>query len=390
MDRQSAVRHHAPQTVNDALLAMNGALREHKDIAVDATGDLQPGHTQTGNTDFRTLFTRLFVDRPDPGAALHEKMVAEVCHRLEIDGERAAYIVNKRIGALPEIRTAIDHRDLARIEERWSRLASELTSREEEAHLVKRNADLADIMQGLPVELALSNLTGHVSELSRPFSEEAQADILDACRALASDPADAGTGLSAQFVADASRSIYIFVDDDGRAQVFNSAPAELVIAGLRNFARDDQVLAGSLSKLANQRASLAVANQLPRDFPTPAGEPHAVVQRLTTAKVSGNEECVYRLERLTDGAIVMTNDYYSRPHLLYMTGSGRSVPVNRWEGWDGPPGPENFGKHTHCVLKMSELALRDNQIDAEFAEPPYAEFRICIAWQQLEAQLTPH
>ncbi len=100
MDRQSFIRHQLPaQTVNDALLTLSGALREHKDIDVDATGNLQPGQDRPGRPDFRTLFTRIFTERPDPGAVLHEKMVAEVCNRLEIDGERAAYIVNKRIGA---------------------------------------------------------------------------------------------------------------------------------------------------------------------------------------------------------------------------------------------------------------------------------------------------
>ncbi len=385
MERQSPtlLRHASPQTVNDALQAMNGAFREHKNIDIDADGTVQPSRTEEGRTDFRMMFSRLFADRTDPGATLHEKMVSEVSNRMEIDGERAAYIVNKRIGSLPDIRQAIGQRDLAPIEDRWARLARELSNRQEEMSLMRRSAELEDIKQGLPVELELSNIDGHVASLKRNFSEDAQAQILEAYDSLAEDSVDPGTGLSPQFVKDAHRAIFVFVDDKGVEQTFDSAPAEVVIEALRNFAHDDQGLAGSLSKLVNQRALAGVIMQLNVDFPTPAAEPHAISERVRLPTQTASEVCVYRMERGPDNSIIVSNDYYSRPHKLLLS-SNRSVTVNRWDGWEASASPTNFGKHCHCALRLSEPLMMAGRIDATFVAPPYAEFKIAIAWQQME------
>ena len=77
MDRLTLAsgRHTSPQTVNDALAAANGALRQHKTIAVDEAGSLRPGRAEGEATDFRMIFTRLFTEPVDPGATLHQKMV---------------------------------------------------------------------------------------------------------------------------------------------------------------------------------------------------------------------------------------------------------------------------------------------------------------------------
>ncbi len=391
MERQSPalVRRPSPQTVNDALQAANNAFREHKEIDVDAKGTLQPGRTAEGQTSFRLMFSRLFVERADPGEALHQKMVAEVSNRMNIDGERAAYIVNKRVGSLPDVRQAIVHHDLAPIEDRWSKLAKELSNRQEEMNLMRRSAELQDIKQGFPVELELSNLDGHVAELKRDFSVVAQAHIIEAYESLAQDPVDAGTGLSEQFVKDAKRAIFVFVDHRGVEQSFNSAPTEVVMNALRRFANDDQTLAGTLSKLVNQRALASVYHQLKDDFPTPAGEPHAVSERMKMQKPTSGEVCIYRMERRNDGSIVVTSDYYSRPLKLFLMSSDRSVPVNRWEGWQAEAGPENFGSHCHCALRLSESLMKAGRIDATFIEPPYGEFRIAIDWQLMEAARAP-
>ncbi len=387
MERQSPtlVRRPSPQTVNDALQAATSAFREHKEIDVDSSGTLQPGRTAAGHTAFRLMFTRLFVERADPGEALHQKMVGEVSNRMNIDGDRAAYIVNKRVGSLPDIRQAIVHHDLAPIEDRWSKLAKELSNRQEEMNLMRRSAELQDIKQGFPVELDLSNLDGHVSELKRDFSVEAQAQIIESYESLEHDAVEPGTGLSEQFVKDAKRAVFVFVDHKGVEQSFDGGPTEAVVDALRSFTNHDQTLAGTLSKLVNQRALASVYNQLNTDFPTPAGEPHAVSERVKMDKPTANEVCIYRMERRNDGSILVTSDYYSRPHKLLLVSSNRSVPVNRWEGWQDPAGPDNFGKHCHCALRLSESLMKAGRIDATFIEPPFAEFRIAIDWQSMEA-----
>lgn len=251
MERQSPtlVRHASPQTVNDALQAVSSAFREHKEIDVDAAGTLQPGRTEAGRMAFRTMFSRLFVERADPGEALHQKMVSEVANRMNIDGERAAYIVNKRVGSPPDVRQAIVYHDLAPIEDRWSKLAKELSNRQEEMKLMRRSAELEDIKQGFPVELELSNLDDHVAQLKRDFSAEAQAQIIEAYDSLEKDPVEPGTGLTEQFVKDAKRAIFVFVDHTGKERSFKGGPAEAVIDALRSFANHDQTLAGTLSKL---------------------------------------------------------------------------------------------------------------------------------------------
>ncbi len=386
MERQSPtlVRRASPQTVNDALQAVSSAFREHKEIDVDAAGTLQPGRTEAGRTSFRTMFSRLIFERADPGEALHEKMVSEVSNRMNIDGERAAYIVNKRVGSPPDIRQAIVRHDLAPIEDRWSKLAKELSNRQEEMKLMRRSAELEDIKQGFPVELELSNLDDHVAQLKRDFSAEAQAQIIEAYDSLEKDPVEPGTGLTEQFVKDAKRAIFVFVDHTGKEQSFKGGPAEAVIDALRSFANHDQTLAGTLSKLVGQRALASIYTQLNYDFPTPAGEPHAVSEKLP--KLTENDLGVYRMERRNDGSIIVSNDYYSRPHKLLLVSSNRGVPVNRWEGWQAEPGPENFGKHCHCALRLSESLMKAGRIDATFVEPPYAEFRIAIDWQAMEAE----
>ncbi|MEO0318300.1 MAG: hypothetical protein RL404_1977 [Pseudomonadota bacterium] len=385
MDRQSPTlgRRASPQNVNDALQAMNGAFREHKNIDIDAEGTVRPSRSEEGRIDFRMMFSRLFSEHLDPGATLHEKMVAEVSTRMEIDGERAAYIVNKRIGAVPDIRQAIGQRDLAPIEDRWTRLARELSNRQEEMVLMRRSAELEDIKQAFPVELGLSNLDNQVVSLKRSFSDDAQAQIIRAYVSLTDDPVDPGTGLSAQFVADARRAVFTFVDDQGKEQSYDGAPAEVVIEALRKFARDDQALAGTLSKMANQRALAGVFEQLNADFPTPAGEPHAARERVRLPKTTASEVCIYRMERGTDDSIIVTSDYYSRPHKLLVSPT-RSVLVNRWDGWEASAGPANFGMHCHCALRLSEPLMTAGRIKPTYVEPPYGEFRIAIAWQQME------
>lgn len=388
MERQSPtlVRRPSPQTVNDALQAATSAFREHKEIDVDSSGTLQPGRTAAGHTAFRLMFTRLFVERADPGEALHQKMVGEVSNRMNIDGDRAAYIVNKRVGSLPDIRQAIVHHDLAPIEDRWSKLAKELSNRQEEMNLMRRSADLQDIKQGFPVELELSNLDGHVAELKRDFSAEAQVEIIESFDSLADDPVEAGTGLAEQFVKDAKRAVYIFVDHKGVEQYFEGGPTEAVIDALRSFANHDQTLAGTLSKLASQRSLAGVYTQLNNDFPTPAGEPHAASERVKLPKSTDSEMCIYRMERKNDGSILVTSDYYKRPHRFFLISSQRYVPVNRWEGWQEKASPDNFGSHCHCTLRLSESLMKAGRIDATFVEPPYAEFRIAIDWQAMEAE----
>lgn len=388
MERQSPtlVRHASPQTVNDALQAASSAFREHKEIDVDATGTLQPGRTEAGRTSFRTMFSRLFVERADPGAALHQKMVSEVSNRMNIDGERAAYIVNKRVGSPPDVRQAIVRHDLAPIEDRWSKLTKELSNRQEELNLMRRSVELEDIKQGFPVELELSNMDGHVAYLKRDFSAEAQAEIIESFDSLADDSVEAGTRLAEQFVKDAKRAIYIFVDHKGVEQYFEGGPTEAVIDALRSFANHDLTLAGTLSKLASQRALAGVYTQLNKDFPTPAGEPHAASERMKLPKSTDSEMCAYRMERKNDGSILITSDYYTRPHRLLLISSQRYVPVNRWEGWQERASPQNFGSHCHCALRLSESLMKAGRIDATFVEPPYAEFQIAIDWQAMEAE----
>ena len=390
MERQSPtlVRRTSPQTVNDALQAVNNAFREHKEIDIDAAGTMQPGRAEAGRTDFRMLFTRLFVERADPGETLHQKMVSEVSIRMDIDGERAAYIVNKRVGSLPDVRQAIVQHDMAPIEERWAKLARELSNRQEEMGLMRRSAELQDIKQGFPVELELSNLDDHVTLLKRPFSSDAQAAIIAAYESLAEDEVDPGTGLSPQFVKDARRSTFVFVDSEGSEQVLDGAPTEVVIDALRRFAHEDQALAASLSKLVNQRALAGIFQQLNEDFPTPAGEAHAAVERVRLPRTTPGEICIYRLERGTDGSILITTDYYRRPHKLLITSSNLSVPVNRWDGWEEAAGPVNFGCHAHCALRATESLLKARRFDVTYVEPPYAEFRYSIAWQLMEAAKT--
>ena len=390
MERQSPtlVRRVSPQTVNDALQAVNHAFREHKEIDVDAAGTMQPSRTEAGRTDFRMLFSRLFLERADPGETLHQKMVSEVSSRMDIDGERAAYIVNKRVGSLPDIRQAMVQHDLAPIEERWAKLARELSNRQEEMSLMRRSAELQDIKQGFPVELELSNLDDHVSELMRPFSGDAQAAILASYESLAGDEIDPGTGLSPQFVKDARRSTFVFVERDGTEQVLDGAPTEVVIDALRRFAHEDQALAANLSKLINQRALAGLFQQLNDDFPTPAGEPHAAVERVRLPKTTHGEVCIYRVERGTDGNLLITSDYYRRPHKLLITSSNLSVPVNRWDGWENAAGPGNFGSHVHCALRATESRLKAQRFDVTYVEPPYAEFRYAIAWALMEAAKT--
>lgn len=130
MERPSPMlaRQVAPQTVNDALEAVAAAFRDHKKIAVDAAGTLQAGRTQEGIRDFRQILSRLFIDRAEPADALHAKMVKEVSTLMEIDAERAAYIVNKRVGALPDIRNAMAMHEMAPIADRWIRLTTDLST----------------------------------------------------------------------------------------------------------------------------------------------------------------------------------------------------------------------------------------------------------------------
>ncbi len=382
----SSARPVSPQTVNDALAAANGALREHKTIAVDDAGSLKPGRAEGEPADFRMIFTRLFTEPLDPGATLHQKMVAEVANQMHIDGDRATYIVNKRVGALTDIRHAIDHRDLAPIAERWSRLARELSRHTEETRLAYRDAVLEKFRLGCPVDLPLNPVEGHVATLKRPFSEGAQVQILDDYQQLNKDSVDAGTGLAPEFVKDANRATFIFVGDDGQAQVFTYGPVEAVIAALRRFAQDDQPMAACLSKMINQRGLAGLYVPLHTDFPTPTGERLAAPCEVKASKGTAKQVSMYRLARDGDGHITITTDHYERHHLLQVESSKEHIPVNRWEGWTGDVGPDNFSVHVHCALRTSESDLQANHIDVRFVEPPYAEFRYQIAWDLLDAQ----
>ncbi len=382
--RTSTGRPVSPQTVNDALAAANGALREHRGIEVDAAGSLQPERTDDKGMDFRTMFTRLFSEPVDPGATLHQKMVAEVAHSMNIDGDRAAYIVNKRVGALPDIRNAISGRDLAPIAGRWSRLEKELSRHAEEIRLTQRDAALEKFKLGFPAELPLSNLDGHVATLKRPFSESAQTEILNDYQNLDMDSVDAGTGLAPQFVKDANRATFIFVGDDGQEQVFTQGPVEAVIAALRSFARDDQPMAACLSKMINQRGMAGLYVPMHSDFPTPAGDSHASPSEVADSKRTDKQASIYRLARDGHGHITITTDYYERPHMLLIESNKENIPVNRWDGWTRAAGQDNFGVHLHCALRASEADLQANRIHVSFIEPPHAEFRYQIAWELLE------
>ncbi len=396
MDRLTLAsgRHTSPQTVNDALAAANGALRQHKTIAVDEAGSLRPGRAEGEATDFRMIFTRLFTDPVDPGATLHQKMVAEVALQMNIDGDRAAYIVNKRIGALTDIRSAIDHRDLAPIQERWSKLASELSRHTEEIRLTQREEMrlkhremlLEKFSAGFPAELPLSALDGHAARLKRPFSEGAQAQIIDDYQSLEQDRVDAGTGLAPQFVADAHRATFIFVDQHGKEQVFTQGPREAVIKALRSFAHDDQGLAACLSKMINQRGLAGLYMQMYADFPTPAGDLLAAAGEVAASRSTANQVSIYRLARNGDGHITISTDYYDRQHLLELVSGREKIAVNRWEGWTKAVSPDNFSIHLHCALRASEADLQANRIKVTFVEPPTAEFRYQIAWELLDAK----
>lgn len=386
MERHSPTlgRRPSPQTVNDALLAATDAFRDHKEIDVDANGTLQPGRAVSYLTSLQTLFSRLYYKRTDASETLLQKMIGEVSTRMNIDSEHAASIITKRVGSLSDIRQAIVQHDLTQIEDRWSRLATELSNHQEEMRLINRNRELEDIKQVMPRELELSNLDGYVSELKREFSKNAQARILEAYDTLANDSVDAEHGLAPQFVKDAHRATFIFVDQHGIEQTYSGAPNEAVIAALRSFANDDQAVAACLSKLINQRALAGVYVELHFDFPTPTGGPHAAPENVIKSNRSSHETSIYKLERDARGGIIITSDYYHRPHKLQLLSSNRGVPVNRWQGWDQDAGPDNFGSHCHCALRVTETLLKANRMDATYVAPPYAEFRYQIAWDLIE------
>lgn len=337
------------QNVDAALAIWASAERDQQGVVVDDNGTIE------------LLYRSVRQQAPEVSAALTRHAVQQMVGKIHSEVQRFAAASGSEIseslmGKIPSLGRFAASGKLGNLRTEWQQLTRERAAAMDRLASERQRIfnEFRAFMPAMPMHTEADGTVVYRHNFDSPASQEQLREELADI-----DHYKVKTGeLSSAFTKDLDRSFWR-IDIDGASHSFGLNNGKEALAALRKVFDNEDVVLAAVSKLLNQNMPTLVLTPNFNLYPTSSAVVLQSGQR-------NSESSFFQIKRRGE-KIELRVDVYGKIDTVNLPGNfenpnGRSWRTNQGPRWSGPPGPSNYGRHTHVSFTLDLTAARNGEL----------------------------
>lgn len=337
------------QHVDAALAIWASAERNQQGVVVDDNGTIE------------LLYRSVRQQAPEVSAALTRHAVQQMIGKIHSEVQRLAAASGSEtseslMAKIPSLGRFAASGKLGNLRTEWQQLTRERAATIERLVTERQHVfnEFRAFMPAMPMRTEANGTVIYQHDFDSPASQEQLREELADI-----DKYKVKTGeLSSQFKKDLDRSFWR-IDVDGASHSFGLNNGNETLAALRKAFDNADVVLATVSKLLNQTMPTMVLATNAKLFPNSS---IAVLK----SDQQNDEPSFFQIKRRGE-TIELSVDVYAKIDSVNLPGgldnpNDRSWRTNQGPRWSGPPGPGNYGRHTHVSFTLDLAAARIGEL----------------------------